>query len=155
MRARRWITPVLVLGLLAAPSMAVGQEATERVMIAAGQWAAERLPDGSVRVDPHRTGDRGDQSLARNMARSLGAELGTLEQMRQCDDPLDVSTCVLECDVLLAVAMPDIDGDRATVRLYAWHRQDDAQAPVGKTSWDVRLRSVDGAWQVVGADRRP
>lgn len=152
MRTRGWIvggTLALMAAVAPQPGAAQGQ-AEEAVMTAAAEWARERLPQGALRVDPHRTGQGVGQGVAQRVARALGADLGTLEETRSCTDPLDASTCTLQTAALLAISAPRIDGDRATVRVYAWHRQSRPREPVAKRSWDLELRRTAGGWQVAG-----
>lgn len=144
---------VLALALLGAPDPILAQEASadeEAVMVAAARWAVERLPSGSLRLDPHRTGEGGGQALASRIARAVGAELGTVEQTRVCSNPMDASTCRLESDALVAIATPRISRDQASVRVYAWHRSGSASEPVARQSWDLRLTRTAGGWVVAG-----
>jgi hypothetical protein len=133
----------------AVPATAQSDEAA--VMIAAGQWAQGRLPSGALRVDPHRTGEGVGHALAEQVARALGARLGTLEETRVCANPMDASTCRLEADALLALAMPRISGDAATIRVYAWHRTGSRSQPVARETWTVQLRRTASGWVVSGA----
>lgn len=126
----------------------------ESAMIAAGEWARARVPGGSLLLDPHRTGRSTERAVAARVASALGADLGTLEQARTCTDVTDPSTCGLSSAALLAIAPPAIRGDEATVRVYAWYRQDDPRAPVGKATWEVRLRRSGSSWAVVGGEHR-
>jgi hypothetical protein len=146
-RAGAVLATAVVMGSF--PAGGGAQSSEEEVLVAAGQWALERLPRGAVRLDPHRTGQGAGEALARRLAGPLGAELATLEDTRSCSDPTDPSSCELAVDVLLALAAPRIDGDEAVVRVYAWHRSDDPRAPVTKESWDVRLQRSSGGWRVV------
>ena len=150
-----------VIGFMAAGLLAVGSwspveaqngDATQ-AMVAAGEWARLQVPGGSVRLDPHRTGRSTDRAVAARVASALGAELGTLEQTRTCTDVTDPSTCRLASDVLLAIGAPAVRGDRATVRVYAWYRQSDPRAPVGKTSWSLVLTRTANGWAVEGQSR--
>ena len=147
----RWSGAVLTaaMALGAWPAAAAAQTPEEAVMVAAGQWALERLPGGAIRLDPHRTGQGAGEALARRLAGPLGAQLATLEDTRRCADPTDPSSCSLDADVLLALAAPRISGDEAVIRVYAWHRSGDPRAPVAKESWDVRLARSGGGWRVV------
>jgi hypothetical protein len=131
----------------AAPAAAQADEAA--VMIAAGQWAQGRLPSGTLRVDPHRTGEGTGRALAEQVARALGAGLGTLEETRVCANPMDAATCRLEADALLALAMPRISGDAATIRVYAWHRTSSRSQPVARETWNLRLSRTASGWSVV------
>lgn len=135
-------------GLWPAPA-AAQEEAAEAVMIAAAEWARERLPAGALRVDPHRTGEGVGEGVAQRIARSLGADLGTLEETRRCADVMDPSSCRLEVAALVAISPPRLDGDEARVRVYAWHRQSDPREPVAKVSWEVELRRSGSGWSVV------
>lgn len=146
---------VLVLAALAVPwgGLAAQSAESEAVMVAAGEWAKGRVPGGALRLDPHRTGRSTERAVAARVASALGAELGTLEATRTCRDVADPSTCQLASAALLAIGAPAIRGESATVRVYAWYRQDDPRAPVGKATWDVRLRRSGSGWTVDG-DRR-
>ena len=150
MIARWWSAPVAALGILAVPGPTPAQEA-EQVIVAAGRWAADRLPPGDVRLDPHRTGEGTDPDLADRLATAIGVRLGTLEDMRRCQNSLDPATCELGCDALLAVAAPAVHGDHAEVRVDAWHAQDRPRQPVARTAWDLALQRSGQGWQVVEA----
>jgi hypothetical protein len=138
--------------MLTVPTAARAQDDTEAVMVAAAQWARRGLPAGPLRLDPHRSG-RAAETVAQRVARTLGADLGTLEDTRRCTDVMDPSSCTLSAAVLLAITEPQIRGDEARVRVYAWYRQDSAREPVGKQSWDLTLRRTGGSWQVQGQSR--
>ncbi len=140
----------LAVVLTGAPTAGSAQAAAdaEAVMVAAARWAAERLPSGSLRLDPHRTGEGGGQALAGRIASAIGAELGTLEQTRVCSNPMDASTCRLESDALVAIATPRISRDEASVRVYAWQRTGSSSEPVARQSWDLRLTRTAGGWVV-------
>lgn len=143
----------LALTFVGTPAPAAAQDPSsdeEAVMVAAARWAVGRLPSGSLRLDPHRTGEGGGQALASRIARAVGAELGTLEQTRVCSNPMDASTCRLESDALVAIATPRISRDQASVRVYAWHRTSSASEPVARQSWDLRLTRTAGGWVVAG-----
>lgn len=145
---------MFALSLAALPAGLEAQTSdAEAVMIAAGQWARDRVPAGALRLDPHRTGRSTDGSVASRVASALGAQEATLEETRQCTDPMDPATCRLASAALLAIAAPTVRGDEARVRVYAWYRQDDRRAPVGKASWDVTLRRTSGGWVVAGESR--
>lgn len=136
------------------PAPAAGQGGDgEAAMIAAGQWALGRLPAGGLRLDPHRTGQSTDRTVAARIASALGADLGTLEETRTCGDMTDPSTCRMSVPALLAIAAPAVRGDEATVRVYAWYVQDDPRSPVAKASWEVRLHRTASGW-VVDGERR-
>ena len=146
---------MLLLGALAiggSPAEAQSGDA-EAAMIAAGQWARGQLPSGALRLDPHRTGRSTDRAVAGRVASALGAELGTLEQTRTCADVMDASTCRLSSAALVAIEAPEIRGDQAEVTVYAWYRQNDPRAPVGKRSWEVTLRRTGSGWAVAGQAR--
>lgn len=154
MRARRWIgAGVVAWAVLGAAPVAAQGDAREAVMVAAAEWARERLPAGTLRVDPHRTGREAGEGVAERVARAVGAELGTLEATRRCMDAMDPSTCSLEAAALLAITTPRVDGDGATVRVYAWHRQSNPREPVAKLTWELELRRTGGGWQVVSGGR--
>jgi hypothetical protein len=138
----------LLVGLAAFIPVAGQEEAA--VMIAAGRWAQERLPEGSLRLDPHRTGEGAGQALAEEVARALGAQLASLEETRVCGNPMDASTCRLESAALLAMTMPRIRRDEATIRVYAWHRTGSAREPVGRETWNLRLTRTAAGWVVSG-----
>ncbi|MBW3553946.1 MAG: hypothetical protein KY466_10570 [Gemmatimonadetes bacterium] len=147
-------TALLLGALLMGASPGVAQTGdAERVMIAAGQWARGQLPSGALRLDPHRTGRSTDRAVAGRVASALGAELGTLEQTRTCTDVMDLSTCRLASTALLAIEAPAVRGDRAVVKVYAWHRQSDPRSPVAKRSWEVTLRRTGSGWTVDGQAR--
>lgn len=144
-----------MLGLLAAagasPAPAHAQNAdAEAVMVAAGQWAAGRVPSGDLALDPHRTGASTSTAVARRVAGALGARLATLEEVRPCTDPTNPGTCRLDVTALLAIGAPSVDGDRARVRVYAWYRQDSDREPVGQDSWTLDLRRTGDGWVVSG-----
>lgn len=126
-----------------------GQESSEAAMVAAGRWVRDRLPDGRLVVDPHRTGEGVGDAVVEGVARALGASLGTLEETRRCEDVMDPSTCTLDAAALIAIAPPSLDGDRGTVRVYAWFASDSPREPVGKRTWDLELRRDAGGWRVV------
>jgi hypothetical protein len=138
----------IVAGADVVPAAAQADEAA--VMIAAGQWAQGQLPSGTLRVDPHRTGAGTGQALAEQVARALGARLGTLEETRVCANPMDAATCRLEADALLALATPRISGDAATIRVYAWHRTSSRAEPVARETWTLQLRRTASGWSVTG-----
>jgi len=140
----------LALALMGTPAPIHAQAASddEAVMVAAARWAIERLPSGSLRLDPHRTGEGGGHALASRIARTVGAELGTLEQTRVCSNPMDASTCRLESVALVAIASPRVSRDQASVRVYAWHRSDSPSEPVTRQSWDLRLTRTTAGWSV-------
>lgn len=131
------------------PDQAAGQDAEEAVMVAAGEWALERTPQGSTRLDPHRSGAGKDGARVQRVAQSLGATPGTLEETRRCTDALDPSTCRLEAGRLLAVGAPRIEGDQARVKVYVWYPTSTAREPVAQRSWDLVLRKNGQAWRVV------
>lgn len=128
---------------------ASGQDVEEAVMVAAGQWALDRLPSGATRLDPHRSGAGKDEARVRRVAQSLGATLATLDETRQCTNSIDPSTCQLSATRLLAIAAPRIDGDRAQVKVYAWYRSDSAGEPVAQRNWDLQLQRSGSDWRVV------
>jgi hypothetical protein len=138
---------LLVGGAGVAPA---GAQEEAAVMIAAGRWAQERLPEGPLRLDPHRTGEGAGQALAEEVARALGAQLASLEETRICGNPMDASTCRLESAALLAMTMPRIRRDEATLRVYAWHRTGSAREPVGRETWNLRLTRTATGWVVSG-----
>ena len=88
--------------------------------------------------------------VGNQVAQALGAEVATLEATRTCGDVTDPSTCRLASNALLAIGAPSIRGETATVRVYVWYRQDDVHSPVGKATWDVRLRRSGSGWTVDG-----
>lgn len=137
-----------VLGAATAPA-AAQTNPQESAMLAAARWVVDRLPEGSLRLDPHRSGQGTDRATVERVARALGAGLATLEETRRCEDTLDRSTCTLACDVLLALAPPEIRGDRATVKVYAWYRSSSRRSPVEKGTWVVELRGGADGWRVV------
>ena len=141
----------LVVGLPAA-SAAQGTEG-EAVMVAAANWARDQLPAGQLRIDPHRTGRGAGDAAAQTVARALGADLGTLEQTRQCSDVMRPETCRLQADVLLAIAAPTVEGGDARVKVYAWYRQSSPREPVGKRTWDLRLTRTASGWTVTSGGR--
>ncbi|MFW5950713.1 MAG: hypothetical protein ACOCVZ_01215 [Gemmatimonadota bacterium] len=145
-----FIGGLAVLAALGVPTPGGAQERPdEAVMIAAAVWVLDQLPDGSVCVDPHRTGRGKDEARVRRVAEALGADLATLEQTRECGDVMDPATCRL-ASTLLAIEAPEIRGDGARVRVYAWYSSDSPRQPVGKRDWDVRLERGAQGWQVVG-----
>lgn len=125
------------------------QDVEEAVMVAAGQWALDRLPSGVTRLDPHRSGAGKDGARVRRVARALGATLGTLDDTRQCTDSIDPSTCRLSVETLLAISAPRIEGYGAQVKVYAWYRSNSAREPVAQRSWEVQLRRSGQSWHVV------
>lgn len=125
------------------------QDPGEAIMVAAGQWALDRLPPGDTRLDPHRSGAGKDADRVQRVARSLGASLAPLDDTRQCADSIDPSTCQLSAARVLAITAPRIDGDRAQVKVYAWYRSDSAREPVAQRSWDLQLRRNGQSWRVV------
>lgn len=137
-------------GAAAAP-VAAQTSPQEAVMLTAARWVVDRLPEGSLRLDPHRSGQGTDRGTVERVAQALGAGLATLEDNRRCQDPLDASTCTLACDVLLALSPPEIRGDRATVKVYAWYRSSSRRSPVEKGTWLVELRGGPEEWRVVSA----
>lgn len=149
------IGPILFAAMFAAfPAAAAAQgNEGEAVMVAAATWARDRLPGGELRIDPHRTGRGVGDAAAAGVARALGADLGTLEQTRRCTDLMRPETCQLDADVLLAIAAPSLDGGNARVKVYAWYRQSSPGQPVGKSTWDLRLRRTASGWAVVSGGR--
>lgn len=144
----------VVLGLGWSPAGASGQNAdAEAAMVAAGQWVRGQLPGGVLRLDGHRTGRSTDGRVTERIASALGAEVSTLERTRTCTDVMDPSTCRLASSALIAIEAARVRGDEATVRVYAWFRQEDPRNPVGKGSWDVRLRRTGDGWTVSGEAR--
>lgn len=131
------------------PEGVAGQDPAEAIMIAVGGWVLERLPPGSSRLDPHRSGAGKDAPRIGRVATALGAELATLDETRQCTDALDRSTCQLAVTRLLAIGAPAIDGDEAVVKVYAWYRSGSAGAPVAEKTWQLRLHRIEGGWVVV------
>lgn len=125
------------------------QDPSEAVMVAAGRWALERLPSGPAAIDPHRSGAGKDGARLRRVAAALGTELTTLDRAKECMDVIDPSTCRLSTARLLAIGAPRVQGDRAEVKIYAWHRTASADAPVAEKSWNLTLRRSAGGWQVV------
>lgn len=154
MSIRGWIVAGAVAGAAITPAPVAAQDdPSEAVMVAAAQWARERLPQGALRLDPHRTGQDVGQGVAERIARAVGADLGTLEETRQCTNPMDASTCTLETVALMAISTPSVSGNEARVRVYGWHRQSRSGEPVAKVSWDLELRRAAGGWQVVSGGR--
>ena len=153
MTIRALIATAVAIGAAAMAAPVAGQNANEAVMVAAGQWAKGQLPGGGLRLDPHRTGEEAGQGVAERVARALGAELGTLEATRICGDVMDPSTCRLQTPGLIAISAPDLNGDRARVRVHGWFRQSDPREPVGKASWQLELVREGGAWRVVSGGR--
>jgi hypothetical protein len=92
--------------------------------------------------------------LAEQVAQTVGAQLGTLEETRVCANPMDASTCQLESNALLALAMPSINGDVATIRVYAWHRTTSSAQPVARETWNLRLTRSAAGWTVTGTAHR-
>lgn len=125
------------------------QDVEEAIMVAAGQWALERLPSGATSLDPHRSGAGKDAARVRRVARSLGATLSPLDDARQCANSIDPSTCTLSVERVLAISSPRIDGDRAQVKVYAWYRAESAREPVAQRSWNLQLHRSGGGWRVV------
>lgn len=144
------IMAALAVGAAGAGTAAEAQDATEDVMVAAGSWALDRLEGSSPRLDPHRTGAGRDAARVRRVAQRLGAELATLDDVRRCTDVMDPSTCELTTGPLLAIAAPEMDGERARVRVYGWHRSGSPRQPVEQRSWDLVLERSGGGWRVVG-----
>lgn len=145
---------MVALSIAAVPASAHAQTTdAEAVMIAAGEWARDRVPAGALRLDPHRTGRSTDGAVASRVASALGAQEATLEATRQCTDAMDRSTCRLSAAALLVIGAPTIRGDEASVRVYAWYRQDDAGTPVAQASWDLTLRRTSSGWAVAGQSR--
>lgn len=160
----RGVGPLILVGLLAVPVAVAGtgpstplgqaealetQEPAADVMVVAGRWALDRLPDGAVRLDPHRSGEGKERAVVERVAGALGAELGTLEETRLCEDAMDPATCRLESTVLLAIAPPRIDGEKARVKVYAWYASGSVRSPVAQESWELELRRSGEAWRVV------
>ena len=141
------LATALVVGI---PATGAAQNADEQaVMVAAALWAQDRLPEGSLRLDPHRTGRGVGSAIASRVARALGADVATLEDTRRCTDLMRPETCELESVALLAIAAPQVRGDQASVKVYAWYRQSSSRAPVAEATWDVRLRRTGSGWAVV------
>jgi sirohydrochlorin ferrochelatase len=128
---------------------ATAQESPEAIMVAAGRWVQEQLPDGRLVLDPHRTGEGVGEAIVERVARALDASVGTLEDTRRCVDVMDPSTCTLDAAALIAISPPSRDGDRATVRVYAWYATDSPREPVAKRNWELQLRRETGGWRVV------
>lgn len=137
------------VGVRPGVGVVIGQDPVAEVMAAAGRWALERLPEGRVRLDPHRSGEGKDRSVVERVAGALGAELGTLEETRRCEDAMDPATCRLASTVLLAIAPPRIDGDSARVKVYAWYDSGSVRSPVAQQSWQLELRRSGSGWEVV------
>lgn len=125
------------------------QDAGEAVMVAAGAWVLDRVPGGAGYLDPHRSGAGKDGSRLERVAGALGLGLATLDDVRECVDVMDPASCTLDVDRLLAMAAPQIHGDAARVKVYAWYRADTGGTPVVQRSWELRLARNDGVWQVV------
>lgn len=147
--ARGLLAGAALLLAAATASPAVAQDPEEAVMVAAAEWVLERVPGGEVRVDPHRSGAGKDRARVERVARTLGARLGTLDELRECTDVMDPSTCTLGVDRLLAIASPRIDDDEARVKVYAWYRADSPSEPVAQRSWELRLTREGPVWRVV------
>lgn len=139
----------VVVATVSLPSPAASQDAGEAIMVAAGQWALERLPQGSTRLDPHRSGAGTDAARLQRVARALGATLATLDETRECADALDRSTCRLGAGRLLAITAPRIEGDEARVKVYAWSPSTSSREPVTQNTWELVLRRSGSVWRVV------
>lgn len=140
---------LVFLLLMGSAAGAAAQSAGESVMVAAGEWALERLPGGEPRLDPHRTAASGD--MIGRVARALGARLATLEQTRSCRDVMDPASCEVVAPIL-ALTEPAIQGDRARIRVYAWYDGDSPREPVAERAWDLLLSRSGSGWQVVSAN---
>ena len=138
-----------VAGSETAGALGPAAQETEAVMVAAGRWVLERMPDGRVCLDPHRSGQGTDEALLERVGQALSAELRTLEETRQCTDVMDPASCTLDAAALIAIAHPRIDGANATVKVYTWHASDSIREPVSKRTWDLELRRGPGGWAVV------
>lgn len=148
------LATVLMLVLAAAtPAPTVAQSQAEAVMIAAGQWAKQQLPSGTLRLDPHRSGQSSNADVAQRVAGALGAQVATLDESRSCTDVMDPSTCTLASTALLAISEPSISGNTARTRVYAWYRQDSPREPIAKRSWDLTLEQQGNRWVVVERQR--
>ena len=148
----RGVAAVLALVALGAgPGVesVAAQDDVESAMAAAGTWVLGQLPAGETRLDPHRSGEGKDGARVDRVARALGAGLAPLNQVRECSDRLDPSTCTLSVARLISVGAPTIEGDTARVKVYAWYRSSSPREPVGQRSWEVRLRRSGQGWQVV------
>lgn len=130
-----------------AAAHADAQDIEEAVMVAAGEWVLDRIPSGRTQLDPHRSGAGKDGARVSRVAQALGARLGTLDEARQCTDTMNPATCELGVDRLLAIAAPQIDGDEARVKVYAWYRS--SSPPVAQRNWNLVLRQSGGDWRVV------
>lgn len=137
------------MGPAAAPTTA--QDAEEAVMVAAGEWVLAQVPGGAARLDPHRSGAGKDRARVERVARSLGTGLATLDEVRNCKDVMDASTCTLAVERLLAIASPQVEGDGARVKVYAWYRAGSTTEPVAQRSWELQLRRDGSSWRVVSA----
>lgn len=126
-----------------------GQDPREAVMVAAGAWVLDRVPGGGGHLDPHRSGAGKDGSRLERVAGALGLGMATLDDVRDCVDVMDPTSCTLTVDRLLAVSAPRIDGDAARVKVYAWYRADAGAQPVMQRSWELRLARSEGIWRVV------
>lgn len=142
---------IAVVALAAGPAVGpvAAQDEAESAMAAAGTWALGQLPSGDTRLDPHRSGEGKDGPRVQRVARALGASLAPLNQVRECADRLDPSTCTLSVARLISVGAPRIDGDTARVKVYAWYRSSSPREPVAQRSWEVQLRRAGQGWQVV------
>lgn len=150
---RRWMltfaAAAAVAGTVAAMPVRAQGDVAEAVMVAAGQWALQQVPGGSPHLDPHRSGAGKDAARIQRVARALGADLTTLDRSRQCEDAMNPATCRLTVERLLTIAEPRIDGDRATVKVYAWYRSGSQSEPVAQRRWTVVVERDGSAWRVV------
>lgn len=145
--AGAWSGAAPAVDAVDAVAHAVAQDSDEAVMVAAGEWVLDRIPSGRTQLDPHRSGAGKDGARVRRVAQALGARLGTLDEARQCTDTMNPATCQLGVDRLLAIAAPQVDGDEARVKVYAWYRS--SSPPVAQRSWTLVLRQSGGEWRVV------
>ncbi len=153
MRARLAAAVIMAFGSVAAgPAAAQEPRAETAPMVAAGEWARDRLPDGALGLDPTRSDGGVGDAVAGAVARAIGARLLKLEDARLCRDVMDPSTCTLSVDALLAISPPVLHGDQGMVRVYAWYRGSSAGKPVEEATWDVRVRRSGGAWSAVGGE---
>jgi hypothetical protein len=169
---------MLVAAHLTASPPAVGQTTNEDEAVLATAlvyWrdqlrVLQRLPDGTIKLDPRVWGEtkhghntalvvQRNPNVTRSLARVMGAVVAPIESVLRCSTPGDFSTCELEGAVaLISASAPSFHGDTAVVSMRSWFevewiRPGTTPPPgfqsVAESVTDIVLARERDGWRVV------